>query len=144
MLYHFATIKQDIKLFEQATQKYEKATQINSEDFAAFNNWGNTLSHLAIMKKDGNILVQAFEKWEKACEINPNFTYAVSCIYASYEVKEGAFAVFAALHTAPPIQCPKLASPFSAAHPPPVRLAPERIFIDHIRQRVKKISSFVF
>jgi len=77
-------------LFMQAGEKYEKAIQINPDDADVLYNWGDLLSNLAEMKRDENLFEQAFEKWKKACRINPEYSYNLSCVYASLGEKEKA------------------------------------------------------
>ena len=82
--------KQDENLFEQAFEKFEKATQINPEYATAFDGWGIALSCLAKIKQDENLFEQALEKWEKVYEINPKKLYNLSCGYALLGKKEQA------------------------------------------------------
>ena len=68
-----ARIKNDLGLFEEAMEKYEKAITIKPDDHEAFNNWGNALYELAKIKNDPGLFEEAIEKYEKAITIKPDY-----------------------------------------------------------------------
>ena len=74
------------ELFNQAFEKYEKAIDVNPDEYNAYNNWGFALVELAKKKKDKEreeIFEQAEEKCLKAESIKTGEgAYNLACVYA--------------------------------------------------------------
>ncbi len=68
--------KEAEELYQQAFEKYKKATEIKADKHEAFNNWGTHLCDLAKIKEKKEaeeLYQQAFEKYKKAIEIKPDY-----------------------------------------------------------------------
>ena len=71
--------KEAEELYDQACDKYQKATEIKPDDHQAYDNWGVTLIELAKIKEgkeSESLHNQAFEKYQKATEIKPDDHHA--------------------------------------------------------------------
>ena len=70
-IYELAKLKNDEGLFEQSTEKYKRASELNSKSDSTFNNWGISIYELAKLKNDEELYKQSFEKFKRAIELNP-------------------------------------------------------------------------
>ena len=69
------TGEQADELFNQAFEKYQKATQFKPDKHEAFYNWGTDLGYLARTKTEeqaDELFNQAFEKYQKATQFKPD------------------------------------------------------------------------
>lgn len=63
-------------LYQQAFEKYQKATNLNPKNHKAFINWGNSLGNLAETKKckeAEDLYQQVFKKFQKAAKLKPDY-----------------------------------------------------------------------
>lgn len=62
-------------LYQQAFDKFKKATDINPDSYEGYNNWGIAFKKFAKDKtgqEAANLYLQAFDKFKKAADINPD------------------------------------------------------------------------
>ena len=92
MLLYLAKRKEDETIFKDVFEKYEKATQLNSDYAIGFFNWGCALLDFAKLKRDEALFMESYKKFEKATELNPchagsfsNWGYALSDLAAIKE-----------------------------------------------------------
>ena len=62
-----------IEDLEKASDLYKEISQVETDNYDAFNNWGNAISELAKTKQDEKLFEESIEKYQKAIEIKDDF-----------------------------------------------------------------------
>jgi tetratricopeptide (TPR) repeat protein len=68
-LCNLANTKQDKNLFHKCFEKYQKASELSSNDSTLYYNWGTALYDLAKLTQDENLFHQCFEKFKIASNL---------------------------------------------------------------------------
>ena len=62
-----------IEDLEKASGLYKEISQVETDNYDAFNNWGNAISELAKTKQDEKLFEESFRKYQKAIEIKDDY-----------------------------------------------------------------------
>lgn len=81
LLSTLATLKSSVELYNESSEKYSKAININCNRIEAYNNLGANLSRLADLKHDESYINLAIENLLIAENIDPTHVYNLACAY---------------------------------------------------------------
>lgn len=81
LLSTLATLKSSVELYNESSEKYSKAININSNRIEAYNNLGANLSRLADLKHDESYINLAIENLLISENIDPTHVYNLACAY---------------------------------------------------------------
>lgn len=68
--------KEDYKTYEDAFDKFRKATEIKPDNAMAYYLWGRSKYYYAKNKRDDSLYKESFSLYQKAVDIDPQFTEA--------------------------------------------------------------------
>lgn len=75
-LFTKAQLTNDTNLFIESIEKYKKAIELNTINYYAYYNWGNTLRELGNINSEKKFYVESFDKYRMASELNPDMDIA--------------------------------------------------------------------
>jgi tetratricopeptide (TPR) repeat protein len=69
-IFDLAKVNENVDLYWQSIEKFERAIELNPKNDSAFNNWGASLLNIAKLSANADLYKQCIKKSERAFELN--------------------------------------------------------------------------